>query len=295
MIRLLVSCLALLAVAGIDAEELRGDRIEIFGGEVAIGEEDRLRGSIFSLAGDVEVAGEVHEPIVVIFGTLRLEGVAHRDVIAIASDVELDGARIEGDFVRVLGRLDDRNSVVVGDYQNIGIGSGWWNSAQYLVLWLRLFHKLVVLLLLVALLALFPRRVRVLSEEAPGRYLEAVFIGLLGYLGFWILAFVLLPTVIGPILLWLFFVAAKWLGIAGLFLALGSALGRRIGLVPSMLVTVLAIFTLFVVLTVAPTPLGFFGLLLGIVGRAIFFILIEAPAIGLLLVTRCGSPRAAEG
>lgn len=294
MVKHLALALLLCTATTHAATELRGDRVEILGGRIAVEAEQRLSGSIFALGGEVEVAGEVREPIVVIFGKLRLSGRADDDVIAILSDVELDGATIEGDFVRVLGALDDRGSTVHGAYQNIGIGSGWWSGAQYLFLWLRLLHKLLVLGLLVAVVALFPRRVRVIAEEAPARYLEAVFVGMLGYLGFWLLAIALLPTVVGPFLLWLLFVVGKWLGIAGIFLAFGRALARRLGRDPSMLMAVLASFALYVLLTVAPTPLGFFGLLVGAVGRATFFVLFEAPAVGLLLLTRFGrQPRAA--
>ncbi len=58
----------------------------------------------------------------------------------------------------------------------------------------------------------------------------------------------------------------------------------------SLLGSVLVAFTLYAVLRLGPTPLGVFGLVLSSTFWTLFFLLVEVPAVGLvLLMTRLGS------
>jgi hypothetical protein len=117
----------------------------------------------------------------------------------------------------------------------------------------------------------------------------AFFVGLLGYLG-WLIVFTLLSaTVIGiPVALLAFYVL-KWLGVAGIFCAVGRRFGAGIGREMSILGAVLLTFGVYALATLLPTPLGLFGLGLiwGVLGL-LFFLLVEVPAVGLAILTRAG-------
>lgn len=278
-------------------ETLSGDRIEIFGDKIHIREGQYLRGMIVSVGGDVIVDGEVDDQVVVILGSLTVRGIIDRDTVTVMSDVELEDAQLEGQWVHVLGAVDDRGSSVRGDRFNLGFGMGGLaDGFLSLVMWFKLFHKLLIFLFLVALAAMAPGRIRVMGDEAPLRYLVAVFTGLATYLVVWALILLFSPTIVGSLAIWTAFLVVKWLGIAGLFFAIGRRLGRSLGRAEiSILAGVLLSFVFYVLISTAPAFFGWPGFVVALIIRGLFFLLVEAPGVGIAVLSRLGRPADALG
>ena len=144
-------------------------------------------------------------------------------------------------------------------------------------------------MLILLLVALAPERIRVMSEEAPSRFVAAFFMGLVGYLGLLVIGSLLLATVVGAPLLLVGFMVLKWMGIAAIFCAVGRRLGRAAGREMSTLGAVLLIFGLYLVVTMAPTAFGLLGVFISAVIWFLFWILVAVPALGLVILTRLGS------
>jgi hypothetical protein len=87
------------------------------------------------------------------------------------------------------------------------------------------------------------------------------------------------------------FYVLKWMGVAGIFFAVGRRMGRSFGREMSLLGATLLTFGIYVLITMAPTPLGIVGLLFAGVARLVFFIVVEAPAVGMMMLTRLGTRR----
>jgi len=286
----------------------RGDLISIFGGRITVPAGVRQRGMVVGIGSDVVVEGEVSQDVVVILGTLKLSGTVDGTVTAILSDQQVRDARVDDQYVTVFGSVEmERTSIgdefihILGPLEQdafstrpvVNVGH-WLPGFWTFLLWTRILRLLVVFVLLLMLVALIPERVRLIADEAPVRYVPAVFMGLLGYLGFWVLLVLISATVIGLPVALIAFYGLKWLGIAGIFLGIGRRLGRSFGREMSLLGAVLLTFGIYALITAAPTPLGLVGLLLSGLWRMVFFIFVEAPALGLVLLTRIGTKKRDE-
>ena len=94
-----------------------------------------------------------------------------------------------------------------------------------------------------------------------------IIVGLLGYIGLWVVMLILLATVVGfPFGIFVFRVF-KWLGIAGIFFAVGRRVGRSMGREMSLLGAVLLVFLPFVAIQIAPLLFGPFGWISRIIVR----------------------------
>jgi hypothetical protein len=305
---LLACASATLRAAAQDAPvmtERQGDLVSVFG-DVAVPAGVRQGGNVVCIGGHATIAGEVEGDVTVILGSLRLTGSAGRNVATVLSDVELRGATVErnlvgvlgtldlqqsevgGELVNVLGGLDRDSATLVGSIVNLSLGT-WFPSVWTLVVWLKLLSRLMVFVLLLLLVAMVPERIQLVADEAAVRYVPALFVGLLGYVGLFLVLGVLSITLVGMPLALLAFWIVKWIGVAGIFLAVGRGLGRLLGRELSILGAVLLTFGLHVLLSVAPILLGLPGLLLAGAVSALFFLFVELPAVGLTLLTRFGT------
>jgi hypothetical protein len=131
--------------------------------------------------------------------------------------------------------------------------------------------------------------VRVISEETPNRIFAAFFVGLLGYLAYWILMVLLLATVVGFFVGLVLFVVLKWLGIAGMFHFLGHRVGRGLGREMSLLGAVLLGFAPYILIVLLPSAFGLAGLIVAIVFGFLIWIFLEIPAVGMVILTRAGT------
>jgi hypothetical protein len=275
---------------------------------------ERVTGSVVCVGGDVVVAGEVERDVVVVLGRVELSGTVGANLVTVGSDVTVRGGRVSRDLVVVLGELELQDTAVGGDIVNI-LGSLEQDALSRLggqlvdvsfgsvppfvwrmLLWIRLLHKLLIFVVLLLLVGLVPERVRRIGEEAPLRYLPAFFVGALGYLGFFTLVgLAALSLVAIPLipLAFLLFHLLKWLGIAGLFYAIGYRLGRVAGRELSVLGAVLAVFAAYALIFAAPTLFGWFGLVLSAAASLLFLLAFAIPGLGLVMLTLAGSRGAA--
>jgi len=291
-----------LAAAGVAAQETapdpaeppqrrieHGDIVRIFSGDVEIPEGVERHGSVVSIGGDVQIHGVLDGDVVVIFGSLRLTGEVQGQVVGVLTDLSLEGARVHDQIVSVLGDLERRN-VVGGDrVVHIGLPGVRFPGFLKLLSWLRLAALLLVFVLLVLLAALVPERIRAIGEDAPVRYVQAFFVGLLGYIAAWAVLILVSVTLIGGPLAYVAFVAAKWLGVAGLFYAIGRRLARGMGRELSPFAAVVLVFGVYAAILIALGAAGFPGLLAIVVVRLVFLCLFEIPGLGLVLLTRAGT------
>ncbi len=286
----------------------RGDMISVFSGDIDIPANVRQRGSVVCVGGTVTIEGEVTQDVIVILGNLEVTGTVGGEVISVLSDQRLTDARVLRDMISVLGTLELERTEVSGELVNIlsefnsdgvssfrgpqnRIGLPWFPSIWSLVFWGRLVLKLFVFVLLLLLVALAADRIRVIGDEAPVRYVSALFVGLLGYLGLCIVLSLLSVTLVGLPLALVAFYVLRWLGIAGVFFAVGRRLTGSVGREMSVLGSVLLVYAIYVVISLSPTPLGPWGLIVSALLWMIFFVFVDLPAIGLLILTRLGSPR----
>jgi hypothetical protein len=289
-----------------------GDLVSVFSGDVHVPADVRHRGTVVCIGGTARIEGEVSEDVVVILGSLELTGEVGGAVTGVLSDMELRGADVEGEMVSVLSSLELERSTVRREFVNvlgslssddlselrhelvnIGLGGDWLPDFWTLLFWLRVFHKFLVFVLLVLFVLLLPDRVRRMGEEAPVRYLPAFFVGLLTYLALLVVVPLLAVTVVGLVAGAAVFYVLKWLGIAAIFYAIGRRLGRSVGVSLSVPGAVLAVFLAYGVVLTVPALFGLVGYALVAVLHLVFFLLVEAPAVGLVLLTRFGNARPA--
>jgi hypothetical protein len=251
----------------------------------------RRRGDRVSVFGDaIHVPADVYQDGAVIAGSAR------RSVVTILSHVSLDGARIGDQLVNVAGTLKKHDTEIDGQTVNIGFGDWLPNLPSsfgilgFFIFWGRLFKLLLTFVVILFLAALVPERIRNISEVAPARYAAAFFVGLLGYLGMLVLVAVVGITVIGLPVLIVIFLLLKWLGIVGIFHAVGQRIGRSLGRELSLLGAILLMFLPYALVVQLPLLFGILGLIAsGMIGMFLWLFL-EVPAVGLVLLTRAGGP-----
>jgi len=288
---------------------LYGDRISIFSGDVFVPENVERRGAITCVGCNVTIEGVVTRDVVVVLGSLEVTGSVEGAVINVLSDARFEGARAGRELISILGTLELIDSEISRDLVSVltnfesvrsivgnqfvlpGIGLP---SGKGIILWFRLFWLFIAFALLLLLAALIPERIQVIAGEAPVRYLSAFFVGILGYLGMLIMVGLLAATVIGIPLAIVGFWVMQWMGVAGIFYAIGHRFGRSFGADLSVLGAVLLTFTLYALIKLSPTPLGFWGLGLSVTIWLLFFFLVQLPAIGLVILTRFGTRAGAK-
>jgi hypothetical protein len=281
-----------------------GDVVSVFSGDVHVPAHTRQHGTVVCIGGHALIEGEVTEDVVVILGSLENRGKIGRAVTGVLTDQEHRDATVGRELVSVLGSVDLENTRVsrelfniLGSFRrderssapsvNIGFGT-WFPDLASMIIWMRLLRLFFLFVLLLILAALVPERIRAVGEEAPVRYALAFFVGLLGYIGLLIVLGLLTVTVIGLPIAIFAFVVFKWMGIAGIFFAIGRRLGHGLHREMSLLGAVMLTFGLYALITLLPTALGVLGLLVSFLIGTMFFVLVEVPAVGLVLLTRAG-------
>jgi len=241
-----------------------GDRISVFGDPIHVPANTIQRGMIVCIGSDAIIEGEVRE-ILVIGGSLKLTGRVRGQVVSVLSDVEFDGAEVGGQLVNIGGSMERRDSYIGGPTFNLSLGE-WLGGLPSpfgviggILFWIRVFKLFLAFVVVLLLAAMVPERIRLIGDEAPVRYGMALIVGLLAYLVAPLVWILLAATVLGlPIGILLFHVL-KWLGIAGIFFAIGRRIGRSMGREMSLLGGVLLVFAVFVVLLLFPFLCGLAG------------------------------------
>lgn len=274
-----------------DMEIRAGDRVSIFSGDIHVPADQDRRGIVFCLGCDIRIEGRVKEAVV-IFGGLQIDGgEVRQQVIGVFSDLELRNATVGDQLVNVLGTLETTGTAIDGQTVNISFGN-WLPGLTALVFWSRVFALFAGFVMLLLLAAIVPDRIRLIGEEAPVRYVAAFFVGILVWLGALVVFSILSITIVGIPLALLGYFVLKWLGVGGIFYAIGRRIGRAFGGEMSLLGGILITFAIFAAIRLLPTPLGAWGLLLSALLWTLFFLLVEVPALGLIVLTRFGTASA---
>ena|SRR5437867_9309668 len=249
---------------------------------------------VVCIGGTATVEGKVEGDVVVIRGKLILSGEAS-DVVTVLSDTRVDSsAVIHGDFVHVLGHMEQDPSATVQG-QVVDLGSRLPSHVQRILsrgflgilLFLRIVSLIVSLVLILLLALLAPERIDRMSIAVEPRWPASLGFGLLGYVVAVVLTVLFVITLIGiplAILLWLVVKILGLLGVAAILAVIGRKVGAGTGLTspaPSILAAVFVGFLVIAVVRFIPVLGGLVWLVLSVLG------------LGLTLVTKVGSSPAA--
>jgi hypothetical protein len=232
--------------------------------------------------------------VVVIAGSLDMHGSAGGGVVGVASKMVLHpGASVGRDLVNVAGAVDRGGASVGGQVINLDLGGKWlahmpgpFGIIGFILFWITFLKLVLVFIGLLLLSAIVPDRVRLLGEEVPLHPFMAFFAGLGAYIVFVLLMILLCITIIGipvALLLYFAFVVVKWMGLAGIFHAVGRRIGRLFGREFSLLGAVLLGFLPFAVLRFLPFCVG-----------SMIWFLLDVMAVGIVALTRFGARRYGE-
>jgi len=253
-----------------------------------------LEGPAICIGCELTIEGELEEQLVVIFGKVTIRGRVKGDVIGILSGLDLRDARVDRQVLNILGSVDTHGADLQGV---IDLGLGDWltelpspvHVVAFVFQWVRLVKLFMIFVLIGLIAALVPERVKTVGEMAPLRYGTAFFVGLLGYLGALVALTLLTVTVIGLPLGLALFLVLKWLGVTAVLWAVGRRLGRTFGRDLSTMAAVFIGFGLYAIAMLLPLWFGFPGLLLGALVGLFSWFFLEIPALGLVILTRCGT------
>jgi hypothetical protein len=149
-------------------EVTRGDRVR-FGGDVAVGRNERLDGDVVAIGGSVDVQGEVTGDVVSIGGTLTLgpDAVVRGDAVSVGGSLDRSpGARVEGDLVEAgPGGRGFRS----GAFFPTIFGSFWSRLGSLAATLIRLSLVLLVGLVVIAFGRGAIERVAARTAATPGR------------------------------------------------------------------------------------------------------------------------------
>lgn len=202
---------------------------------------------VVAILGNARIDGHVRDTVVVVWGDAEISGSVDGDVVAVLGTVRLQpSAEVRGDVVGIgRGIILEPGAKVRGDAQEIRLG-GWNRSGlttwvQECVLKLRplslrvgwvwiglaAFYGFYLLLLM-----LFPRAVRACAEVVDTRPATTLILGVLIKMLIPLVAFLLLLTGVGLLVLPFVILAAflaGLLGKVGLLVYLGRRLLRSVG------------------------------------------------------------------
>ena len=261
--------------------------------EIAVAADEVVQGDVVCIGGNASVAGRVTGDVVVVGGTLDLAGTVEGELVAVGSSVSFGpDASVRNDVVTVGSRVDDAGLEYGGQRVNVapifGIPTarGAFGVFTSILGWMALLRVFLVFIVILAYLALAPRQVHELSERIGLGYVRALFIGLVAHAALFAIGLLLAITVIGlPVLLAL--LSAFWLlrilGRAGLFHAVGLGIGRGLSREMSLVGATLLGFVPWALLVVLPFFFGFAGLIVAIAVRIVLWLLVDFPAIGVVL------------
>lgn len=264
-------------------------------GDVRVEKGEVYHDDVVCIGGAAVVEGKVEGNVVVIGGSLDFSGEA-QDVVVLGGNGTLSpGSVIHGDLVHMMGTLKRDPDVTVHG-QAIDVGSHLPPQIQRLlsrgllgiIVVLRVVSIIVSLIVIFLIVLIAPERVERMSEVLEPRWPASLGFGILGYAVFIVLAIILAVTLIGIPLAVLLGLAVWVLGLMGTA-AIMTTLGRRVGLGtgligpdPSVLSCAFVGFLVVALVRFIPVVGEMAWLLLSVIG------------LGLVLVTKVGSPSSAE-
>jgi hypothetical protein len=291
-----------------DAADAAGEGTEVTGevqirgvGDVTVEAGEVYESDLVSMGGDVVILGEVRGDVVVIHGSLEIDGRVKGNAVAILTDTTLgDNARIAGDMVHIGGSYDASPEAKIGgesvrtDLDGIDFAEGAREVAENTFSIIYIFRLVLLAVLfwgmLIAVLVA-PAKVTQAGEALKQNWVRAILLGLGAYAAYVVLAvlFALLCLLLIGIPL-LAVLGIAWLvlqvmGLASLLWVLGDRLGRNVlQREVSPVVAFLLGFLIYLPTQVVPFHLGFLWLILGLLGYALHSCLVIF-GVGLALST----------
>ncbi len=264
-------------------------------GDVRVEKGEVYKDDLVCIGGTATVEGKVEGDVVVIGGKLDFSGEA-KSVVAVGTRAKIGpGAVIDGDLVHVMGTLDkdpgvevQGQTIDVGSHLPINVRRLLSHGLLGLIVVLRVVSLIISLVLLLLLSLMAPERIERMSGALEARWPASLGFGLLGYFVFILLAVFLAITLIGiplAVLLGLGVWILGLMGIAAIMALLGRRVGVGTGLIgpeASLIATVLVGFLVIALVRFIP-----------VVGELTWMVL-SALGLGLALVTKVGSPSAAQ-
>ena len=225
------------------AEAAARDTVLRIGSAITVFPSERIAGDLVVVGAAIDVLGTVDGDVVAIGGSVAVDGAVGGDVVAIGGNIRLGPhARVFGDVWAVGGAVfRDAQAMVRGRVGSVGFAEafsldldwlravGWrWLDFPFTLLYIAGLFALAVLVT-----AVVPANVQAVAaymETNPGR---SMVIGFLALMSLVPLTVVLVLTIIGPPLLWLGFLAAKFLGYVALVSLVGRLVAERLAASPS--------------------------------------------------------------
>lgn len=218
------------------------------GGDVVIAEGETARDEIVLMGGSVRIDGEARKDVVVIGGSVTVNGEVNGDVVAIGGSMRLGpDARIRGDAVVVGGSLNrSPGAEIEGELVDVGVvglqglpgfsfGLGdWLGFSTWRLAW-RTTQLIYWLLLALLTVALVGDRVSSAAASMQREPLRLFIIGLVGFfaLCFLFIVFLALSIVLLGIPFLMALVLGWWLayifGMVTAFQVLGDGVARALG------------------------------------------------------------------
>lgn len=164
VVALAIALIAILMAIPATATAQGSGSIVRFGSDVAVGEDERVNGSVVLFGADAEIEGEVTDDVVVFGGALRLDGRVRGDVVTFGTDTALgERARLGGDFAHFGGALSRSPQAQIAGDEITGIGFGVFDNTFFFLL-ASLVSLLFTLAIAVAVAAILPEQTRVLAD-----------------------------------------------------------------------------------------------------------------------------------
>lgn len=219
---------------------VQGDKVTVMG-NAFVPAETSVMGNVVTVMGNTTIEGSVQGTVSSVMGNVTINGQVNGDVTAVMGNVTLGpNAKVSGRVNVAMGQLDRAPGAVAPQVQ---VDNGGWNvnvggfpgfrpgvfpfAAGGLRLLRPIFQVsawLMNLALTLLLVLLFPRAMQGVAaaiEKEPGK---SLLVGLLTAIAAVPIAFVLLITIIGPVVWILALVAAWYFGSA----AAAALVGRRL-------------------------------------------------------------------
>jgi hypothetical protein len=222
--------------------ETEGHDVVRFGEDIHIRENKRVRGSVVSIGGSVTVEGQVVGDVVAVGGNVSMEHGASvtGDVVSVGGSVSLEGgSHVRGDAVSVGGKIDQHeDSYVAGDTVSVGfvpsfffkgLGSPFAFAAMDVTGYA--IKTLILLLLVWAVVAIWPDRTRRMIDHAGANLWLAALVGFAVVIAIPVVVILLIVTLIGiplAIILPIAFAVASLVAYAAGAGLLGFRLGSRL-------------------------------------------------------------------
>ncbi len=197
----------------------KGDIVSFFK-DVSVSRDTVVRGNVVSIFGDVSVKGTAEGDVVAIFGRVEVEGTVRRDTVSIFGGITVaPGGTIERNATAILGHGIINNGSIDRDITNIlgffPFGVSPTKILLALLLLITVVKQICAFILALIAIVIMPDRFERMTENLQEDMGKRAVIGILMYIGAFVLVVILIMTVIGAPIVALLIPALMLLEFAG--------------------------------------------------------------------------------